>query len=283
MINLSRHLALYFLSLAFGWITACSRSPVSPDETGPPSVPPVVSDSVSSYTYEIVNAFPHDIQAFTQGLVFDGGVLYESTGLRGRSSLRRVALETGEVEKHLALDSRFFGEGLTVLDGRLIQLTWTSHIGFVYDKQSFERLAEFSYATEGWGLAYDGRRLIMSDGTANLYFLDPETYERLGQVEVVDENGPVIRLNELEYIQGRVFANVWLTERIAVIVPDSGQVVSWIDLAGLRERIGQTSSVGVLNGIAFDQERGRLFVTGKLWPTLFEIRLLPVQEAAQPF
>ena len=227
------------------------------------------------YTYEVVKVYPHDEDAFTQGLVIDSGVLYEGTGLWGRSSLRRVDLETGSVEQVYSLPGDVFGEGITVFGDRIIQLTWKAHKGFVYDKDSFELLQEFSYPTEGWGITNNGSLLIMSDGSANLYFLDPETFTKVGQVEVHD-NGPVTELNELEYINGEVYANVWGEDRIAVINPFSGQVTAWIDLTGIyTQEIADPNSV--LNGIAYDADGGRLFVTGKLWSQLFEIKLIAVK------
>jgi glutamine cyclotransferase len=174
------------------------------------------------YTYNIANEYPHDKNAFTQGLVFDNGFLYEGTGLYGNSSLRRVELETGKILQLHALPNQFFGEGITIFDDKIIQLTWQSNKGFVYDKHSFELLQEFSYPTEGWGITHDGSRLIMSDGTANLYFLDPETFEKIGQVEIYDaDTEPVTELNELEYIQGDVYANIWGEEKIAIINPQT--------------------------------------------------------------
>jgi uncharacterized repeat protein (TIGR01451 family) len=232
--------------------------------------------SAASYTYTIVSAYPHDPDAFTQGLVYEDGVLYEGTGLRGRSTLRRVVLETGEVLQSYDLPSEYFGEGITIYGDRIIQLTWQSRVGFVYDKASFELLQEFTYPTEGWGMTYDGERLIMSDGTSTLYFWDPETLEEVGQVDVYDESGPVVKLNELEYIQGEVYANIWLTDSIAKIDPQTGRVTGWIDLTGLLDPGSVTQPVNVLNGIAYDPQNDRLFVTGKLWPALFEIDLVAI-------
>jgi len=233
---------------------------------------PVNSEPLN-YSYRIVNVYPHDETAFTQGLVFDSGFLYEGTGLYGNSSLRRVELETGEVLQFFALPNQYFGEGITIFDDKIIQLTWLENKGFVYDKESFDLFQEFSYTTEGWGITSDGSRLIMSDGTSTLYFLDPETFQKIGQVEVHD-NGTVDRLNELEYIQGKVYANIWGEERIAIINPQTGQVEGWINLSGLQNMENQDSS-DVLNGIAYDAASDRLFVTGKLWSQLFEIELIP--------
>ena len=233
------------------------------------------SDVIPLYSYSIVNTYPHDRDAFTEGLVFDDGFLYEGTGLLGRSTLRRVELETGDVLQIRELPAEFFGEGITIYGDRIIQLTWQSHVGFVYDKDSFELLQEFDYPTEGWGITHDGTQLIMSDGTSTLHCLDPQTFEEIGQLAVSDNNGPVTRLNELEYVQGEVYANVWQTDRIARISPETGEVVGWVDLEGLLTAEDRSQPVDVLNGIAYDAEANRLFVTGKLWPKLFEIELIP--------
>ncbi|MBC8263222.1 MAG: glutaminyl-peptide cyclotransferase [Anaerolineales bacterium] len=230
-----------------------------------------------TFTYKVVNVYPHDRDAFTQGLVFESGALYEGTGLRGRSSLRRVELETGHVLQMRKLPDQLFGEGITVFGERIVQLTWQSGVGFVYDKSSFELLEEFRYPTEGWGITHNGKHLIMSDGTSTLRFLDPETFEEIGRIEVYDQDGPVTRLNELEHVQGEIYANVWQTARIARIAPDTGEVIGWIELAGLLSPEDRAEPVGVLNGIAYDAENDRLFVTGKLWPRLFEIGLIPLE------
>lgn len=224
------------------------------------------------FGYEVVNVYPHDREAFTQGLLFRDGVLYESTGLNGRSSLRKVQLETGKVLQQVAVETKYFAEGLTDWGSRLVQLTWNTNVGFVYDLASFKRLQTFSYATEGWGLARDDRRLFMSDGSAALRFLDPQSFKVTGQVQVTDAGVPVRDLNELEFIDGQVYANVWTTDRIAMIAPDTGRVTGWINLAGLMPP-SRISSDAVLNGIAWDSQRRRLFVTGKLWPSLFEVRV----------
>jgi glutaminyl-peptide cyclotransferase len=224
------------------------------------------------YGFEVVNVYPHDREAFTQGLLYRDSVLYESTGLNGRSSLRKVQLETGKVLQRISVDSRYFAEGLVDWGSRLVQLTWNTNIGFVYDLGSFKQQQTFSYTGEGWGLARDERRLIMSDGTSTLKFLDPQTFKVTGQVQVTDGNTAVRDLNELEVIDGQIYANVWLTDRIAIIAPESGRVTAWLNLAGLMARKG-LSDDAVLNGIAYDSRRKRLFVTGKLWPSLFEIRV----------
>jgi len=226
--------------------------------------------------YRIVNTFPHDPNAFTQGLVFVDGRLYEGTGLRGRSLLLQVELESGQVERSWPLPPQYFGEGIAVLEDKVFQLTWQSGVGLVYDRETFEILEQFNYSTEGWGLTHDGEQLIMSDGTSTLYFLDPETLARTGQIEVRDGDLPVTRLNELEYIHGEIWANVWKTDWIARIDPATGQVTSWIDLSGLLDPQDVTQPVDVLNGIAYDADHDRIFVTGKLWPKLFEIEIVPI-------
>jgi glutamine cyclotransferase len=235
-------------------------------------VEPANSEPID-YSYHIVNVYPHDETAFTQGLLIDNGVLYEGTGLYGGSSLRCVELETGEILQFYALPNQYFGEGITIFDDKIIQLTWQSNKGFVYDKESFELLQEFSYSTEGWGITHNGSQLIMSDGTSTLHFLDPETFQKIGQVEVHD-NGAVENLNELEYIKGKVYANIWLEEKIAIINPQTGQVEGWINLSGLQTMENQDPN-NVLNGIAYDATSDRLFVTGKRWSQLYEIQLIP--------
>lgn len=226
------------------------------------------AEAVPIYTYQVINAYPHDGEAFTQGLVFDGGFLYEGTGLKGASTLRKVNLETGGVVQVHRLPKELFGEGITIYQKRIIQLTWQSGIGFVYDKDSFRVLRKFRYATEGWGITHDGKYLIMSDGTPTLYFLHPETFKTIGRVTVRDVHGPVHMLNELEYIRGEIYANIWTKNRIARISPHTGTVVGWIDLDGLCRWKGE------LNGIAYDADNDRLFVTGKLWPFIYEIKLI---------
>lgn len=235
------------------------------------------TSTIPVYTYRVINIFPHDRNAFTQGLIFEDGVFIEGTGLRGRSSLRRVSIETGEILEYHALPSHLFGEGVTLYDDKIIQLTWRSNVGFVYDKDSFELIREFSYPTEGWGITCDDEHLIMSDGTANLYFLHPESFEEQKRIKVHDNKGSVERLNELEYVDGEIYANVFQTNRIARIDPKSGKVVGWIDLAGILTKEDRREPVDVLNGIAYDPGDNRLFVTGKLWSKLFEIELIRLE------
>jgi glutaminyl-peptide cyclotransferase len=225
--------------------------------------------------YRVVHVFPHDPQAFTQGLVFRDGVFYEGTGLNGRSTIRKVRVENGEVLQQHKLDPQYFGEGIAVVGDSLYELTWQSEIGFVYDRQSFQRTGTFAYRGEGWGLTSDGTRLIMSDGSASLRFLDTVTRKEVSRLTVRDGGSPVLNLNELEYVKGEIFANVWQTDRIARISPKSGKVIGWIDLKGLLSPREQAQGVDVLNGIAYDAAGDRLFVTGKLWPKVFEIRIVP--------
>ncbi len=225
--------------------------------------------------YEIVRVYPHARDAFTQGLVYLDGHLYESTGLNGASSLRKVELRTGRVLRRHDLDAKYFGEGLVDWGPNLIQLTLRSGTGFVYDRETFRLRQTFQYRGEGWGLTHDGRRLIMSDGSAMLRFLDPLTFNGSYELRVHDGGRPVSNLNELEYVNGEIYANIWLTDRIARISPETGQVLGWIDLEGLLSIADRMLPVGELNGIAYDAVQDRLFVTGKRWPKLFEIRVLP--------
>ncbi|MBA7573878.1 hypothetical protein ES708_15679 [subsurface metagenome] len=243
--------------------------------------PSTNSNVIPVYTYKVINTYPHDRSAFTEGLVFEDGVLYEGTGLHGYSTLRRVKLETGQILQIYELSPQFFGEGVTIYGNKIIQLTWKSHIGFVYDKYSFKLLQEFNYPDEGWGITHNGKHLIMSDGTETLHFLDPETFEEISQIEVSANNIPVTRINELEYIQGEIYANIWQTERIARIDPLTGQVIGWINLKGILSPEDHSETVDVLNGIAYDAKNDRLFVTGKFWPKLFEIELIGQGTAAR--
>jgi glutaminyl-peptide cyclotransferase len=229
---------------------------------------------VPTYGYHVVRSYPHDREAFTQGLVYRDGVLYEGTGLNGRSGIRKVKVETGEVLQVQPLDPQHFGEGITDWNAALIQLTWRSEIGFVYDRATLHQTRTFQYRGEGWGLTHDSRRLIMSDGSSELRFLDATTFRETGRITVRGPDGPVTELNELEYIRGEVFANVWQTDRIVRIAPADGRVTGWIDLTGLLPAAERRADA-VLNGIAYDAAADRLFVTGKLWPRLFEITLVP--------
>ncbi len=241
---------------------ACTKERLSPKQT-------------PTSGFEVVHSWPHDPQAFTQGLVYRDGRLYESTGLRGASSIREVELETGRVVRGHALARQYFGEGLALLGGRLYQLTWESRVGFIYDATTFQEVGRFSYATEGWGLTDDGTSLILSDGTSTLRFLDPSTFAVRRSVTVIDGDHEVWKLNELEYVNGEVYANVWKSDVIARIDPTTGHVTGWIDLKGLLPLEERGGSEDVLNGIAYDAANDRLLVTGKHWPKLFQIRVVP--------
>lgn len=223
--------------------------------------------------YEIVNVFPHDPRAYTQGLVLADGVLLESTGRTGQSSLRRVELGTGKVLLKVDIPRPYFAEGLALLNGKLFQLTWEHGVGFIYDAATFAKLGEFKYSGEGWGLTTDGTSLILSDGSNRLKFFDPETFTLQKSINVLDKGRVIANLNELEYVKGEVYANIWHEERIARIDPNTGSVNGWIDLTGLSKLNDTTDEEAVLNGIAYDGAGDRLFVTGKLWPKLFEIRV----------
>ena len=252
-----RHLFKHFVAAAAVFLSACGSS-------APPPVP--------TYGYQVVHAYPHDPEAFTEGLFYDDGFLYESTGLEGHSSIRKVRLETGEVVQKHDLLPTYFGEGIVRWKDRLIQLTYRTEIGFIFNFKTFDIEKSFDYKGEGWALTHDGKRIIMSDGTPQLRFWDPETLQELGRLTVTDQGQPVKDLNELEWIKGEIFANIWQTDKIARIDPTSGKVVGWIDLTGiLDQRDGQPD---VLNGIAYDAKTDRIFVTGKKWPKLYEIRLV---------
>lgn len=239
-------------------------------------------ESPPVYGYRIIRTFPHDPKAYTQGLVFHQGFFYEGTGLEGKSSLRKVDLRTGKIVRIHRLPDTWFGEGVTLWKGQLMQLTWKNRIGLIYDRHSFRLLKTFSYATEGWGLTQDGTQLIMSDGTDRLHFIDPQTLEEKRRVQVQDRGFPVRFLNELEYIKGEIYANVYMTDWIVRISPETGQVTGWIDLKGLLPEDDRKRGAEVLNGIAYDAEKGRIFVTGKFWPKLFEIKLVRSDQRLKP-
>jgi glutamine cyclotransferase len=226
-------------------------------------------------TFRVVNSYPHDPAAYTQGLIYRDGFLFESTGLNGQSTLRKVRLETGEVVQQRRLDAAYFAEGLAERNGQLVQLTWRSNIAFVYDLASVTLRRTVRYTGEGWGLTEDENGFILSDGTDQLRFLDPDTFREVRRLAVTDGGVPVRDLNELEYIRDEVYANVWHTDRIARISPQTGRVVGWIDLRGLMAAGSRLDQEAVLNGIAYDAATNRLFVTGKLWPRLFEIEVVP--------
>jgi len=234
-----------------------------------------VAPSLASDTYRIVHTYPHDRQAFTQGLIYADGHLYESTGLEGHSSLRMEDLETGSILQFKDDPSNYFAEGLTQWGTTLIQLTWQNHVALVYDRVTFRFLRAIPYSGEGWGLTQDGKELILSDGSATLHFLNPATFHELRRVTVKDHGVPITQLNELEFVHGQIYANIWHSARIVRIAPTTGRVLGFIDLAGLLPATEQSSPEAVLNGIAWDSQHDRLFVTGKLWPKLFEIEIIP--------
>jgi glutamine cyclotransferase len=237
-------------------------------------VPLILLLATPVQTYRIRNVYPHDSSAFTQGLVYADGVLYESTGLRGRSSLRRVNLETGGVLQQTSLLPEYFGEGIAVFQDRIYQLTWTTGVGFIYDKKTLGLVQEFRYGIEGWGMTHDGTHLIVSDGSATLYYWDPKTLREVKRMPVTDGGKPVSNLNELEIVEEEIYANIWQQDRIARISPETGKVSGWIDLKGLLAPEDRRGGEDVLNGIAYDPDKKRLFVTGKLWPKLFEIEIV---------
>jgi glutamine cyclotransferase len=248
-----------------------AQSPAASPAPTPNST--AAQQGVPVYTYEVVNSWPHDTQAFTQGLIFHQGSLYESTGQHGASTLRKVELQSGKVTRRYDLLKQYFAEGMTLFQGKIYQLTWLEHKGFIYDPKDFHLDGEFAYEFEGWGLTDDEHHLILSDGTNQIRFLDPQTFKTVRAINVYDGPAPLMNLNELEYIKGEIYANVWKTDRIARIDPQSGRLLGWIDLTGLRPDEVESSSEDVLNGIAYDEKDERLFVTGKRWPRLFEIRL----------
>ena len=256
---------LAFLLLATISLLGCNEAQVDA----------AVPDGVPVYGYELVNEFPHDTTAFTQGLLVHDGRLLESTGLEGRSTLRRVELQTGRVDHIVSIPAPYFAEGITMLGGKVYQVTWKSGRGFVYDATTLEKTGEFSYTGEGWGLTSDGESLILSDGTNVIRFLDPATFRVTRTITVTRGGKPLDQLNELEYVKGEILANVWLSKGIARIDPRDGRLTGWIDLSGLAGTGDSDNPDAVLNGIAYDPASDRLFVTGKLWPKLFEIRVQP--------
>jgi glutamine cyclotransferase len=259
--------------LALLLTSGCSRS--QPPGDVPLSPPAGTADTIVRYSYEVVQAWPHDTAAFTEGLLFRNGDLLESTGLNGQSTLRDVDLNTGRVLKEISVPAQYFGEGLTVIGSRAYQLTWTTGIGFIYDADTFQQEGQFAYTGEGWGLTTDGHWLILSDGTSRIRFLDPGTFKVVRTIDVTEAGRPVERLNELEWIKGEIFSNVWQTDEIMRIDPTTGKIRGVIDLSGLLPPEDRRPDTDVLNGIAYDDTRDRLLVTGKRWPKIFEIRLKP--------
>lgn len=260
------------LILVLGLSLSCFQCQADTNNDQPPRTNPQ-NVIVPKHGYQIVNIWPHDSNAFTQGLILVDGTLLESTGQEGSSSLRRVELETGKILKKVDVPLPYFAEGIAVLNGKVYQLTWQHQLGFIYDLQSLERVGEFTYPGEGWGLTTDGQSLIVSDGSSRLKYLDPSSFRVTKTITVVDGLTPVNNLNELEFVQGEIYANVWHDERVAVIDPQSGRVKEWIDLTGLIPEGELEDEEAVLNGIAYDEANNKLFVTGKLWPRLFEIKV----------
>jgi glutamine cyclotransferase len=247
-----------------------SESPSANSRVAPEPSP----DKAQAYGYEVENVYPHDRAAFTQGLIFKDGILWESTGQFGASSLRKVDLKTGRVLKLIPVPREFFAEGMTVFHDKVYQLTWQSQKGFIYKPDDFTKTGEFQYTGEGWGLTHDKDSLIMSDGTNQIRFLDPETFAVRRTISVFENGQPLRELNELEYVKGEIYANVWQTDRIVRIDPRDGRLTGTVDLTGLLPVADQDAETDVLNGIAYDEATDRLFVTGKLWSKLFEIRLI---------
>ncbi len=255
-------------------LAGCGKQPTPAADVIPP---PVAAEAEPvAYTYDVINVFPHDRGAFTEGLVFLKGILLESTGLNGRSELRKVDLSSGRVLQQVRLSSQYFGEGMTVLGGRIYQLTWKNQVGFVYGLDSFEPEREFTYTGEGWGLTTDGHSLIMSDGSDQIRFLDPATFKVTRTIGVRRSGQPLTQLNELEWVKGELYANIWQTQTIARIDPATGRLLGLIDFSGLLTPDDyRGGGIDVLNGIAYDAAGDRLFVTGKNWPKLFEVRVRP--------
>lgn len=228
------------------------------------------------YTYEVVNEYPHDDEAFTQGFVYHNGYFYESTGQNGKSTLRKVEVETGNVLKKISLDRKYFGEGMTIKDGKIYQLTWKKKIGFIYDLESFKLEKSFNYvqSQEGWGLTHNGEFLIKTDGSERMWFLDPETQKEVSFIETYTNKRKAEKLNELEYVNGKIYANIWQKNSILIVDPSNGAIEGIVSLKGLQAKAGQDGEDNVLNGIAYDPENDRLFVTGKNWNKVFEIKLI---------
>ncbi len=274
----------YLTTLALGFalvlapLTGCSNGGASAANptaapTAVPTATPTPEPPAPSYTYKVIHAYPHDTTAFTEGLFVDDGVFYESTGLNGKSTLRKVEIETGKILKKKDVPAEYFGEGLAELNDKLYQLTWQTKVGFIYEKGTFNKTGEFAFESEGWGLTTDGIDLIQSDGTDKIRFIDPKTFKVKRTISVVGGGAPLEEINELEYIEGEIYANVWKTNSIVRIDPATGKVVGWIDMTGILST-AEAANADVLNGIAYDHDKKRLFVTGKYWPKVFEIELV---------
>ena len=251
------------LAVLLAGVIACSGS----------STAKQVTEEVPVYAYEVINTWPHDAEAYTQGLVFHDGTLFESTGLYGSSTLRRVELKTGKVKKKVEIAREYFAEGMTIFGDKVFQLTWQAQKGFVYDLKKLRQEAEFTYEGQGWGLTHDNHSLIMSDGTNRIRFLDPTSFQVQRTISVYENGHPLTELNELEFIKGEIYANIWKTNRIVRLDPTTGKLNAWVDLTGLHHE-GDDRPENCLNGIAYDAESDRLFVTGKRWTKLYEIRLV---------
>jgi glutaminyl-peptide cyclotransferase len=269
----TRILSICSSVVATGCCLTCSTT-LPPANGDPP-------ETIVYYGYEIIHTYPHDLKAFTQGLVYANNQLYEGTGLYGASSLRKVNLETGEVLQQVALPSAYFGEGIAFFNNQLLQITWKSQTGFVYQADTLKKSGDFSYLCEGWGITHDGKQFLMSDGTTSVRFLDSKTFQETGRLYVRFGDEPVRKINELEYVDGLIYANIWQDNRIAMFNPESGYVVGWVDLSNLLTK-EEARAADVLNGIAWDKEGKRIFITGKKWPKLFEIRLIEKRKAPYP-
>ena len=271
-------LALLPIAVAVG-LASCGKHSSAANPTIPKLESTEANAPVTRYTYEVVRVWPHDRSAFTQGLVYRDGDLLESTGLNGESTLRQVELKTGRVLKQISVPIQFFAEGLAVLGEKAFQLTWQNHRGFVYNAYTFQLEKEFTYDGEGWGLTTDGRSLVLSDGTSHIRFLDPTSFQVTRMIDVTSDGRSVAQLNELEWIGGEIFANVWQTNLVVRIEPATGHVRGVIDFSGLLSAEDRHPDTDVFNGIAYDAAQDRLFVTGKHWPKLFEVRIKAEKKA----
>jgi glutamine cyclotransferase len=279
---LFRLYTLKFLGLTalIFFLAACKKEeeklpPPPTTTTQPPPAP-----SIPTYTYEVVATYPHDVKSFTEGFQFDGGFIYEGTGMEARSYIRKYDLKSGKVIKEVKLPDYYFGEGIILLGGKIYELTYTSQIGFIYDAKTFAKIDSFTYQGEGWGMTTDGTNLIFSNGSNKLQYLDPNNHQVVKTLEVFEGENPLMQINELEYIKGQIFANIWRADRIVIIDPASGKVTGTIDMRGLLSPSEQTRETDVLNGIAYDAKNDRIFVTGKNWPKIFEIKIKKKELAA---
>jgi glutamine cyclotransferase len=268
-------LAVLLISFAFIG-QSCKKETEQPKQNPPQNTTPPAPE----YSYELINTWHHDPDAFTQGLQFYNGELYETTGLNGHSSLRKVDVTTGKVLQKIDIPAEYFGEGMTIFHGKIYVLTYQTHIGFIYDLKTFTKLGSWQYEGEGWGLTNDGTYILMSNGTNKINYLDPNSLAIVKTIEVKDQGYLVEKLNELEYIKGEIYANIWTTDRVAKIDPATGNVTAWINFSGLLTPMERTEKVDVLNGIAYDEKTDRIFVTGKLWPKLFEVKIKKPEMAA---